>query len=230
MPFALPEAALTAFHQYLDAYLTRRDVDATMALLAPKFTGIGTAPDEFIASADDARRLYARERTQVPAAIAYQLDEVRARSLSAQVALVEARARLSARVADQPWEVKVRLSVVLEQAGTEWRLAHMHLSEPSHELETGESAPLRVMEARTRQLEQLVAERTAELQERNRELEEALANVNTLSGLIPVCAWCRKVRDDAGFWESVEQFVARRTDADFTHGICPSCEQRVFRT
>lgn len=55
------------------------------------------------------------------------------------------------------------------------------------------------------------------------ELQEALSNVKTLSGLIPICAWCKKVRDDQGFWNQVEAYVMHHSDATFTHGICPDC-------
>ncbi|HEY1663321.1 MAG TPA: PAS domain S-box protein [Verrucomicrobiae bacterium] len=56
------------------------------------------------------------------------------------------------------------------------------------------------------------------------ELREALAQVKTLSGLIPICGWCKSVRSDTGYWQTVEQYVRSRTDATFTHGICPSCQ------
>jgi PAS domain S-box-containing protein len=55
------------------------------------------------------------------------------------------------------------------------------------------------------------------------DLREALAKIRTLKGLIPVCAWCRKVRDDKGYWEELEHYIRDHTDADFTHGICPDC-------
>jgi PAS domain S-box-containing protein len=57
------------------------------------------------------------------------------------------------------------------------------------------------------------------------ELQEALASVKTLSGLIPICAWCKQVRDDKGYWQEVEQYVAKRTPASFTHGVCPACSK-----
>jgi hypothetical protein len=44
-----------------------------------------------------------------------------------------------------------------------------------------------------------------------------------LSGLLPICAWCKQVRDDEGYWEEIETFVAARSDAHFTHSVCPSC-------
>lgn len=55
------------------------------------------------------------------------------------------------------------------------------------------------------------------------ELQHALAEVKTLSGLLPICAVCKKVRDDEGKWNSIETYVARRTQAQFSHGCCPSC-------
>jgi CHASE3 domain sensor protein len=59
------------------------------------------------------------------------------------------------------------------------------------------------------------------------ELQRALAKVKTLSGFIPICAWCKNVRSDKGYWESVEQYVHNRTDATFSHGICPSCAEKA---
>ena len=56
-----------------------------------------------------------------------------------------------------------------------------------------------------------------------RELQEALAHVKTLTGLLPICSYCRKVRDDKGYWEQLEHYVLRHSQAEFTHGICPNC-------
>jgi hypothetical protein len=58
------------------------------------------------------------------------------------------------------------------------------------------------------------------------ELQKALADVKTLSGLIPICGWCKKVRSDTGFWQSVEQYIRVQTDATFSHGICPDCSEK----
>jgi len=55
------------------------------------------------------------------------------------------------------------------------------------------------------------------------ELREALASVKTLRGLLPVCAWCRRVRDDRGYWDQLEAYVAAHSDAEFSHGMCPDC-------
>ena len=57
-------------------------------------------------------------------------------------------------------------------------------------------------------------------------LQDALANVKTLRGLLPVCAWCRKVLDDRGAWRQMEAYVSEHTEAEFSHGMCPECEKK----
>ncbi|NUO82105.1 type IV pili methyl-accepting chemotaxis transducer N-terminal domain-containing protein [candidate division KSB1 bacterium] len=59
------------------------------------------------------------------------------------------------------------------------------------------------------------------------DLRTALANVKTLSGLIPICSGCKKIRDDHGYWNHLEAYLERHSNADFTHGFCPEC-QRMF--
>jgi DNA-binding response OmpR family regulator len=60
------------------------------------------------------------------------------------------------------------------------------------------------------------------------ELQDALANVRRLSGLLPICAYCKRVRDDKDYWQQIEQFVSERSDAQFSHGICPPCAAKHF--
>ncbi|MBI5831500.1 MAG: response regulator [Armatimonadetes bacterium] len=67
----------------------------------------------------------------------------------------------------------------------------------------------------------------AEREELIGQLRLALDEVRRLEGLLPICAWCHKIRDDAGYWQRVEVFIAERTDARFSHGICPSCMKEV---
>jgi PAS domain S-box-containing protein len=60
------------------------------------------------------------------------------------------------------------------------------------------------------------------------ELQEALANVKTLRGLLPICASCKKIRDDHGYWNQIETYIMTHSEADFTHGICPDCTKRLY--
>ncbi|MBC8085983.1 MAG: PAS domain-containing protein [Phycisphaerae bacterium] len=76
---------------------------------------------------------------------------------------------------------------------------------------------------------------TGPLKERERALEQAiaerdqlLAEVRTLRGLLSCCASCKNIRDETGFWKSIESYVTERTHAQFSHGLCPDCVQRLY--
>ncbi len=106
-----------------------------------------------------------------------------------------------------------------------------------------------VLRAARDRLEEKVKERTAELLRTNQhlvqeiterekaemelaklvgDLQEALAKVKTLTGLLPICASCKKIRDDKGYWTQVEVYVREHTDANFTHSICPECASKLY--
>ena len=87
----------------------------------------------------------------------------------------------------------------------------------------------------TANLEQGIQERTEQLNAANQDLrenmdrlEEALASVRTLEGILPICASCKKIRDEEGEWTSMEYYVARHSEAKFSHGICPNCIQEIY--
>ena len=61
-----------------------------------------------------------------------------------------------------------------------------------------------------------------------RRLERALDNVKTLEGMLPICASCKKIRTPDNQWHVIEQYIKERTDATFTHGMCPECAQRMY--
>lgn len=77
-------------------------------------------------------------------------------------------------------------------------------------------------------LEALVEARTRELRQRNEDLSVALGNVKQLSGLLPICAHCKKIRDDQGYWNQLETYISRHSEVDFSHGICPDCAHEHY--
>ncbi len=60
------------------------------------------------------------------------------------------------------------------------------------------------------------------------ELKDALENIKTLKGLLPICASCKKIRDDSGYWHQVEVYIHEHTDVNFSHGICPDCVEKLY--
>lgn len=89
--------------------------------------------------------------------------------------------------------------------------------------------PYQVEEVLARVNTQLELKRQKEmLEQRTAELEDALAKVKVLSGIIPICASCKKIRDDHGYWSQVEMYIRDHSDAIFSHAVCPECVQTLY--
>ena len=76
-----------------------------------------------------------------------------------------------------------------------------------------------------------ITERKLAEDERDRlilELREALSHVKLLSGLLPICASCKKIRNDKGYWEQMEKYITEHSEVDFSHGICPECAEKLY--
>jgi GAF domain-containing protein len=81
---------------------------------------------------------------------------------------------------------------------------------------------LKTMQALSRQVMTLL-----ELRRVSARLADALDQVKTLQGLLPICAWCKRIRDDKGYWDQIEAYFHKYTGADFTHSICPQCLEKA---
>jgi GAF domain-containing protein len=84
------------------------------------------------------------------------------------------------------------------------------------------AAQQKALQALSRQVMALL-----ELRRVSTHLADALDRVKTLQGLLPICAWCKRIRDDEGYWSQVEAYFHKSTGADFTHGICPQCSEKA---
>ena len=76
-----------------------------------------------------------------------------------------------------------------------------------------------------------IIEREKAEEERNQliaQLREALAKIKTLTGLLPICSACKKIRNDRGIWEQIEIYIRDHSDADFSHSICPECMKKLY--
>jgi CheY-like chemotaxis protein len=94
-------------------------------------------------------------------------------------------------------------------------------SELQRSLEALQRAHDRIVELNS-SLERRVDERTAELR-------KALDNVKVLSGLLPICSYCKKIRDEKNYWRQVEEYIMKRTDTKFSHGFCPDCYEKIVK-
>jgi two-component system, cell cycle sensor histidine kinase and response regulator CckA len=87
------------------------------------------------------------------------------------------------------------------------------------------------LEERTAELEATNGQLRREIEERKQlitELQAAIAKIRTLSGLLPICSACKKIRDDKGYWNQIEAYIEEHSDAAFSHGICPECFRRIY--
>lgn len=66
------------------------------------------------------------------------------------------------------------------------------------------------------------------LQNKNKELEKALSEIKVLTGLLPICTTCKKIRDDQGYWNNLESYIHSRSEVQFSHGICPDCAKELY--
>ncbi len=77
-------------------------------------------------------------------------------------------------------------------------------------------------------LRYLVKAKTSELEEKNSELTKALDEVKKLSGILPICSSCKKIKDSKGYWNQVETYITTHSDAQFSHGLCESCAEKIY--
>lgn len=141
-----------------------------------------------------------------------------------EVFVVEDTAR-DPRFSDNPYvtddpKIRFYLGVPLMSADRHALGTLCVLDRESRQLSAGQ---MEVMQALARQVERLL-----EFHHLNGQMAAALQEIRTLEGIVPICAHCSRIRDDEGYWEKVQIFVARKTGARFSHGICPSCMHAAF--
>lgn len=81
---------------------------------------------------------------------------------------------------------------------------------------------------RVQQINAELKESVSALESKNRELHDALGKVKLLRGLLPICASCKKIRNDSGYWNEIENYIAQHSEAQFNHGICPKCFAELY--
>jgi chromosome segregation ATPase len=136
--------------------------------------------------------------------------------------LAEANTRLAKRYA----ELEERTSA-LEAANTDLAKANAQAADLMSDLDMTNAENKRLNRALSRS-NALAAELMADLETKNEQLRISLAEIKTLQGIIPICAHCKQVRDDEGFWDQVESYLSKNSDLAFSHGICPTCCEKYY--
>ncbi|MFA5910932.1 MAG: tetratricopeptide repeat protein [Vicinamibacterales bacterium] len=164
-------------------------------------------------------------RGDYQAAYRHQLEQQEARD---RMFSVENAARFQRLQVAQEAERQQRQILVLEQEGAlrDGELSRERTTRTALGVITGlVIISLAALYARYR----LKHESEARLRAQAETLSDALDRVQTLRGMLPICAWCKKIRDDQGYWTQVEAYVSRHTAAEFTHSICPACTNDTLK-
>jgi diguanylate cyclase (GGDEF)-like protein len=170
--------------RYLDSYFARRDLTSTSAFFDASMSGFGTGRDETAPDITEVERIYRRDLAQAPNPITYQFrfgPDIRLPAPN--LGLVMAELDIETQVLDQTLILRhLRLSMVFVHQGTDWLIAHKHISLPTDAHGEDESYPIKELEARNQVLERQVAEKTRALQ--NAVIKIArMANTDKLTGL-----------------------------------------------
>ncbi|MCX7991494.1 MAG: nuclear transport factor 2 family protein, partial [Proteobacteria bacterium] len=214
---------------YLDCYLTKRDINSTLNLFGKNATIFGSGIDEIAYDFDVLDMLYRRDISQAPDKVNYTIDKISFKIPADNVGIVSCEISFQTYILNQ--EVKLnglRLSLVFVKTDDKWLIEHMHISLPTTAHEAGEAYPIKELEERNKVLERLVEEKTEELKKANEELKKKIEEIQTLKGLLPICASCKKIKDEEGKWEQVEAYITKKTKAMFSHGLCPECAEKLY--
>ena len=87
------------------------------------------------------------------------------------------------------------------------------------------------IQEKTEILEKEIVERKKAEKEKEKiiaELQEMMAKIKTLSGMLPICSHCKKIRDDKGYWSQIESYIRNHSEAEFSHSICPECAKKLY--
>lgn len=79
-----------------------------------------------------------------------------------------------------------------------------------------------------RKLRELIIILIHSLQSKHLDLEKSFSDIKILKGFLPICAKCKKIRDDKGYWSRIESYIRKNSEADFTHSLCPECAKRLY--
>lgn len=224
----LKQRIVDAYFAYFAAY-SRRDWSSMVSKFEPGITMFGTGVDEVALNEAATLALFRREFDQAPAELSYRIKQLAVFSVCSGIALITIVMDMDFVVGEEKMKSRDnRTSALMVEDNGEWRIAHAHWSQPDIYQDVGDSVPFKQLLEENRRLEAIIEGRTDELRKSNAELSAALAKVKTLRGILPICASCKNIRNDEGYWTQLEQYISQCTDACFSHSICPECMKKLY--
>lgn len=206
-----------------------RDLDRYMAGWRSDFTVIGTGLDEYATTREHSAELTRRDLNQAPEPLEIHFHEMSVQMVTEDVAVIQCLATLNGVIDEQVFVAEnARMSGVLHRQGEEWLLVHIHNSLPSRSQAEGEAYPIQQLSERRRRIDSDDKQQT-DLSKRTKEdWRMALERIRQLTSLLHLCTSCRKIEDEGGHWTTLESYVERNAQVDFSHGLCPDCLREIY--
>src|SRR5664279_2256304 len=221
------QAIRLLFDDYLRMYATRDE--RLISYFSEDFSGFTGGGDFLVKDREAWVAITRQDFAQIKDPIRIELKDLVFQFLAESIAVATSFFTIHLPIKDHILSRETaRLVLIFRKESSGWKICHSSISIPYHLVREGEVYPLQELMERNQLLETLVSQRTATLNAQNLELSEALANLRTLRGLVPICAACKKIRDDAGYWHQVEAYIHAHTEAEFSHGLCPECSPQYF--
>lgn len=190
----------SSFKDFLRIYFLEKDTDMALSLISPKISGFGF--DEMISASYPIEDIVSKAFIDADKPAYFQIGDIHTTIINFNTGIINATLALKcSENADNFPMYNIRISMIYMKTEDKWYILHIHMSLPS-------KSP--------KNLSMPVSDEAP-----------IKTNIGELKGVIPVCASCRKIRDDWGLWYSLEDFIKDNTNASVSHGLCPDCAKSV---
>jgi hypothetical protein len=203
------------FNEYIEMYAARDD--RLTARFSENFSGYTGGGAFLVKDTEEWKKITRQDFAQVTGRIRIEMLDLSMQDIADTVVVATALFHIHLPIPDHILsKEKVRLVLIFRLESENWKIVHSGISVPYWGVQEGEVYPLKGLNERNRELEAMVKERTAEL-------EEMLGRVKRLEGMLSICMHCKRIRAENNDWHQLERYIGEHSDAVFSHGICPEC-------
>lgn len=223
------------FTDFMEVY-RNRNMENYFKFLSETISGFGTGPDEIFFDKEEWGKLVNREIGKNLNPTQIEIHRTKFVPISQMIFLALVVFTRKTEISEGSFTFnKCRFTGIFQKSTDSWSLIHSHLSLPFHLQHEGESFPIKELERKNRELKEEVQQKTTEilksneiLKNKNLALEKALTEVQRLETLLPICSYCRKIRNVDGNWEDIDDYLIKHADIKLSHGMCQECQKKHF--
>ena len=223
------EELLDVWRHLMEIAFRERDLERYMARCRADFTLIGTGLDEYATSGERSVELTRRDLRQAPEPLEIHFHDLSVQMVTGDVAVIQSQLTLDGVIGDHLFVAEnARMSGVFHRQGEEWLLVHLHNSLPNRNQAEGEAYPIQQLSERRRRVDSDDKQQTDLSTRAKEDWRMALERIRQLTSLLHLCTSCRKIEDEGGHWTTLERYVERNAEEDFSQGLCPDCLREIY--